>query len=145
VRDSSSVHSTYDGDEPRTKVVFSNGDSEELWLSSQGDDLFLLEESSFVRVIYYRDVIRASREGDGSLRFQEVVRPSDLWRESWILSKQKIQSTEMQRVLQEVMDLGGNWEQALGGCLIVHIPMASAAVIKKHLEAIGITVRGEQR
>jgi hypothetical protein len=111
----------YDGNEERM-LVFADGDSELLLLSAVGPDLFRLEESSLLGEGRYHDPIRVSRRDDNSLQFQEIVTPSGLQTEEWILSKDLMESHEFRLVLDWVMSVGGNWEQAFGGLLLVHVP-----------------------
>ena len=111
----------YDGNEERT-LVFADGNSERLLFSAVGPDLFRLEESSLLGECRYHDTIRASRRDDNSLQFQEIVTPSGLQTEEWILSKDLMESSDFSLVLDWVMSVGGNWEQAFGGLLLVPVP-----------------------
>ena len=77
-----------------------------------GSDFYRLGESSFGGEMRYLDVIRATAQSDGSLLFEEVVTPSDLATESWVLSKEHMASHELREVLDHVVAVGGNWEQA---------------------------------
>ena len=71
------VHVEYEGNYDRTRIYFDNGDSETLILTPQGDDLYVLEESSFLGEAMYKDVIRATRREDGNLLFVSVERRSE--------------------------------------------------------------------
>lgn len=116
------VHITADGEEPRSRIVYANGDSELLLLTSAGPGLFRLEESSLLGEARYDDIIRASPKADGSLEFGGVASPSGLHTEEWLLSRTLIESAEFDSVLKWVTSVGGNWEQAFGGLLILHVP-----------------------
>ena len=116
------VHIRYNGDEVRTLVFYADGDSELLLLSAVGPDLFRLEESSLLGEGRYHDTIRACRREDSSLQFQEIITPSGLHTEEWILSKDLMESSKFRLFLDWVMSVGGNWEQAFGGLLLVHVP-----------------------
>ncbi len=120
--DSPTVHVTIDGERQRQRIVYTNGDSESLLLSCAGAGLFRLEESSLLGEAQYHDIIRASSKADGSLEFRGVVALSGFHTEEWILSKSLIESPEFRSVLAWVMSVGGNWEQAFGGLLLVHVP-----------------------
>ena len=95
----------YDGNEERT-LVFADGDSELLLLSAVGPDLFRLEESSLLGECRYHDTIRASRRDDNSLQFQEIVKPSELQTEEWMLSKDLMDSSEFRLFLDWVVSVG---------------------------------------
>ncbi len=118
------------------KVIYSNGDSEDLLLQQLGPALFLLEESSLLGHGFYHDSFRATPNQDGSLQFDRVVTPSGLCTNTWILSQSLIESDEIRAVLSDVMALGGNWEQAFGGVLLVHLPLAAVAKIQERITAI---------
>jgi hypothetical protein len=122
VTDLPTVHIIADGDEPRNRIVYANGDSESLLLTSVGPGLFRFEESSLLGEAHYHDIIRASLKVDGSLEFEGVALPSGLHTEEWLLSKALIESAEFRSVLNWVTSVGGNWEQAFGGLLLLHVP-----------------------
>jgi hypothetical protein len=58
------------------EIRTATGDSETLLLTLMGEDLFRLEESSFVTDAVYRDVIRATEAEDGALLFVEIAERS---------------------------------------------------------------------
>jgi hypothetical protein len=131
------IHLQSSGDSPRSKVLFPEGDSEELLLRLIESDLYLLEESSLLGHACYHDVIRATPAVDGSLNFEHVVRRSGLSTTSWILPQKVIQSSELHAILSDVMRLGGNWEQAFGGLLLIHVPPQEADNIHRKIELLG--------
>lgn len=71
MHDLPTLHLGYSGSNERTQLWFDNGDSEELLLTPLEDNLYRLEESSFLVEAMYGDVIRASR--------REVWRPVLPW------------------------------------------------------------------
>jgi hypothetical protein len=109
------------------------GDSERLLLTPVGENLFRVEESSFVTDAVYRDIIRATETQDSALLFVEITERSPLVTNSWILSQELIQSDAVQSVLKQVMDQGGNWEQVFGGGLIVHTSPTTAKEIEEQI------------
>jgi len=132
----------YGGNELRKTVVFANGDSELLLIRSVGPDQFRLEESSLLSLasdvmeVRFHDVIRATTQADGSLRFHEVVSKSDLQTSIWLLSRQIVESADLRSVLDDVTDLGGASEQAFGGYLLVHMPPAGAEAINERIRVL---------
>lgn len=120
--DSPTVHIEPAGGEPRNRILYANGNSESLLLTSIGLGLFRLEESSLLGEACYHDVIRASPKADGSLEFGGLAVPSGLHTQEWLLSKALIESAAFESVLEWVMSVGGNWEQAFGGLLLIHVP-----------------------
>ena len=132
--DTTTVHIEYQGDDGRTRIVFENGDREDLIVAPLGSDLYRLEESSFASEIRYMDVMRAVAQDDGSLLFKEVVTRSDLATHSWVLSKEILSSRELREILDLAMAVGGNWEQAFGGVLIIHVPKELIEMIVGQIE-----------
>jgi len=118
------------------EIRTATGDSENLLLTPVGEDLFRVEESSFVTDAVYRDVIKATETQDGALLFVEIAHRSPLVTNSWILSQELIQSDAIQSVLKQIMDQGGNWEQVFGGGLMVHTSPTMAKEIEEQLRRI---------
>ena len=118
------------------KIRTAKGDSESLLLTPVGEDLFRVEESSFVTDAVYRDLIRATETQDGALLFVEIAERSPLITNSWILSQNLIQSDAVQSILKQIMDQGGNWEQVFGGGLVVHTSPATAKEIEEQIRSI---------
>lgn len=133
--DTPTLHIRHEGD-GRTRIMFENGDSEDLIVTSLTSNLYRLEESSFVGEMRYLDVIRAIPLEGGSLLFKEVVTPSTLATQSWVVSKEIVESPELSKVLDRVMAIGGNWEQAFGGVLIIHLPKELMDMIAEQINGL---------
>jgi hypothetical protein len=129
------VHLGYSGSVERTRVWFGNGDSEELLLTPVDGDLYRLEESSFIGEARYGDVIRGSRRDDGLL-FLGIETRSNLVSQSWILSEAVLDCPECGSLLDDVMAMGGNWERAFGGVLLVHTPEGSEEEIADRVKQL---------
>jgi hypothetical protein len=130
-----------ESENPRTalterEIRTATGDSETLLLTPVGENLFRIEESSFVTDAVYRDVIRVTETQDGALLFVEIAERSPLVTNSWILSQDLIQSDAVQAVLKRIMEQGGNWEQVFGGGLIVHTSPEMAKEVDEHMRRI---------
>ena len=113
----------------RNLIKYECGDSERLMLTEVGPGLFRLEESSFAGDAVYGDIIRADRTADGDLTFHGIVERSPLVTQSWILSPDVLATERIRRLLTDVMDAGGMWEQAFGGLLMIHAPENIAKAI----------------
>ena len=72
------------------EIRTATGDSERLLLTPVGENLFRVEESSFITDAVYRDVIRATETQDGALLFVEIAERSPLVTKSWILNQELI-------------------------------------------------------
>jgi hypothetical protein len=135
VTDRPTVHEVC-GEESRRTIIYTNGDSESLLLTSAGTDLFRLEQSSFLSEARYHDVIRASSKVDGSLEFAGLAVPSGLHTQDWLLSKALIESAEFDSVLNWVTSVGGNWELAFGGLLLLHVPVDLAGAAQDRINLL---------
>ena len=110
-------------DEPyEATIIFGDGGSEGLFVTSLGNNLYRLEETSFFGEARYRDIIEAEKQPDGSLQFVRVVTPSELKTSAFILSKELIESPGFSAFLEKAMAVGGNWERRFVGFLILHLP-----------------------
>ena len=128
------VHVEYPGDLQGTKVTYLNGDTEELLVTPVAADLFLLEESSLLGHVSYHDIIRATIGNDGSLNLVEVVKPSALVTHTWILPSNVVESVGFRSILSDVLKVGGHWEQAFGGVVLVHLPPQEAEKVQERIE-----------
>jgi hypothetical protein len=134
--DTPTVHFEYDENGARTPVCFENGDTEDLVVTPLGDDLYRLEETSLLGEARYRDVIRARSREDGALLFIRVESPSDLVTQEWLLSQEIIDSPDFGSILERIMAIGGNWERAFGGLLLVHTPENRVREIAEQIKAL---------
>jgi hypothetical protein len=131
--ESPTVHFEFKRTGARFRLVYENGDSEQLALTSVGPDLYRMDESSFAGNAVYRDVIRTRVMADGALLFVEIAEHSTLTTQSFILSAETLPTERIQSILNRVMEAGGMWEQAFGGVLIVHTPAGVAESIGREI------------
>lgn len=120
----------------RSKLIFENGDSEQLALTVVGPDLRRLDESSFVGDFRYGDIIRVKEMDDGALLFADIVERTPLVTRSWIRPADVLKSEGMNAILTKVMQAGGMWEQAFGGLLIVHLPPEIAEPVFQQIDGL---------
>jgi hypothetical protein len=125
------------GEEPREiQVSFQNGDSETLFVTPMGQNLYRMEESSALGEASYHDVIEGELQADGTVRFIRICTPSGLKTVSWILLQSLVESPGMTALLDKVMAAGGNWERIFGGVLIVHLPPAEYDSLVQEFNAL---------
>jgi hypothetical protein len=115
------------------EISFEDGITESLLMTALGQEVYRAEESSMLGVVTYKDVFEARRLSDGSLRFLRIVTPSGLKTKSWILPIDTIESKGFRAILDSVMELGGCWEQAFGGVLLVHLPPEAADAVEARI------------
>ena len=128
-------HFEYDDSIVLSRLVYENGDSEQLALTRVGRDLYRLDESSFAGDAVYGDIIRVKEMANGALLFVEITDRSNLTTHSWMLSAEVIATERIQAILKSVMEAGGMWKQAFGGLLMVHVPPDIAKAIFEQIRA----------
>jgi hypothetical protein len=134
--DAPTVHIAVRGEGAATRIYFDGGDSEDLILTPLGDDLYVLEESSLLGYASYKDVIRARRREDGDFSFISLERPSGFVMQSWPLTQDTIDSSDFGSILEQIMAVGGHWERAFGGLLLVHTPEDRMQEITDRIKAL---------
>jgi hypothetical protein len=114
--------------ETRTYAVcFEEGWTEQLSLTPLGSGRYRAEESSLGNdSINLGDVIAASQIDEGKIKFLNVSQKSSYVPLRWIIPKSAAESDGLTGFLKQVSDVGGLWEHALGGVLILHLPHGTA-------------------
>ncbi len=111
-------------------VHFADGSTEQLSLLT-GSGSYRAEESSLVDdSINLGDVIA----NEGGIRFLSVSQKSSYTTLRWTISKSAAESEGLPRFLKQVAEVGGLWEQVMGGLLILHIPQSSAFDAKREFK-----------
>jgi hypothetical protein len=113
---------------PETEIVyitFDDGASfETIMVTLLSSDTCRLEETPLSEEgVSLGDVIKVEKDEMGRLRFRQITSKAELQTYSWLLSQHIIESPEFRNFCESVMRLGGMWEKALGGLVIVHIPL----------------------
>jgi len=112
-------------------VHFADGSTEQLSLTLLGSGSYRAEESSLVDdSINLGDVIA----NEGGIRFLSVSQKSSYTTLRWTISKSAAESEGLPRFLKQVAEVGGLWEQVMGGLLILHIPQSSAFDAKREFK-----------
>jgi hypothetical protein len=130
------VHFEFADTIARSQLIYENGDSEQLALTTIGPGLRRLDESSFVGDALYGDIIRVKEMNDGALLFVEVAERTTLVSKSWIMSADVLKSERMETILKDVMRIGGMWELAFGGLLMVHLPPKVAETVFQQINTV---------
>ena len=124
------------------EISFPEG-SETLRVVPVAENVYRLQDSSFVGDVFYGDVIEVVRQSDGTAEFVRVVSRSGLKITSAILTAAVQEAPELQSLLDRVMTLGGNWERAFGGYLIVHLPPDAPMDVEQELRALSESKAGQ--
>jgi hypothetical protein len=123
--------------EPRQVQIFlADGSSEDLLVTPLGGKLYRLKESFLLGDARYHDVIEAEPGKETGLQMLRIVSRSGLSVITKILSKEFINSSELAALLEKIMSVGGNWESAFGGMLILRLPPENEASILRELEGL---------
>jgi hypothetical protein len=126
----------HEGDSRRRTIRFPEDFSEDLLVEEVGPDRFLLAETSIFGPARYHDVICATALEDGSLLFQSVVERSSFVSGTYLLSEKVCDSVEMKEILSDVLKLGGCWERAFGGLLIINLPPTEFEGIELRIKSL---------
>jgi hypothetical protein len=117
-------------------ISYPDGSSEGLLVTSVGHNLYRLEESSLLGEAVFGDVIEAEQTQEGGLRFKRVAAPSDLITVNCVLTHEQMRAPGLQPLLDRIMTLGGNWERALDGLLMVHLPQTVDLDVEAEIKAL---------
>lgn len=106
-------------------ISFDNGMSFETLIVTQlENDIYRLEETPLLSEteLSFGDVIRLERDHLDRLIFRETISKSNFQVYSYLIAEHLRDASKFKDFCDQVMQLGGMWEFALGGVLIVHIP-----------------------
>jgi len=106
------------------QVYIEQGLTESLSLTALGDGRYRAEVSSIFSGINRGDVIEAEPSTDGGIRLVKVIEQSPMVTLRWLVPEGIAESDELGQFLEKVVAVGGCWERALGGLLILHLPKA---------------------
>ncbi|MEM7248123.1 MAG: GNAT family N-acetyltransferase [Acidobacteriota bacterium] len=103
-------------------IEFEDGFSMNLAVTQVGPITYRLDNVPWSDEAGFRDVIEVEETGPQEARFVRIVEKSDWQVQSVGLSRAMQASKELDRYLEEVVELGGHWEQVFGGMLSVCLP-----------------------
>jgi hypothetical protein len=106
------------------QISFDAGTSfESIQVTPLGSDNYRLEATPiFFEDVSFGDTIEATKDGEGRLLFHKLITRGKFQSYRWILTKQVIELPEFVAFCNNVMRLGGMWEQLLGGLVFIHLP-----------------------
>jgi hypothetical protein len=100
-------------------------------------EAYRLEEGTvLVESASYGDIVRLSKQEDGTFVFRELIRPSGFQRYWRLLSKNIIESEPFQTLLAEVTAQDGYWQQDFGGVIDIYLPFSSTIEIEAEVNRI---------
>jgi hypothetical protein len=108
----------------RHEILYPDGSTEHLIMTAVGPNLYRLEESSLLGEAVFGDVIEVGLGDNEILNFRRVAIASELNTVTVFLTSDQMNAPGLQALLDKIMSLGGNWERAFGGLLIVHLPVS---------------------
>jgi hypothetical protein len=109
---------------------------ETLRVSPVGPNCYRLEDSSFVGDVFYGDVIELVHQSDTTNAFVRVASRSGLEVRTAILTPAMLHAPGLQSFLDRIVALGGNWERAFGGFLIIHTPPDAPVDVEREIRAL---------
>lgn len=87
-------------------------------------DTYRIEDiaASLLGFVEYGDVIKAGKAGEGHLVFKQKIEPTVWQTSSFLLSRKVMESSQMNRILEEIENQGGHSEIVMGGNLLIALP-----------------------
>ncbi|MEJ7700555.1 MAG: hypothetical protein WKF71_13030 [Pyrinomonadaceae bacterium] len=102
-------------------------------VTTLGENLYRLEQSPLDERAFYKDIIQAKKQEDGSLLFEKVVELSGRNNYCYLLSKKFYETSEFEELLKKIEKSDGYWEQVFGGILVVSLPPDSQTNLPKEI------------
>jgi hypothetical protein len=121
------------------EILYADGSSEGLLVSPVGTNLYRLEESSLLGEAAFGDVIEAEPTPEGGLLFKGVAASSEMTTVNCVLTSEQMNAPGLQPLLDRIMSLGGNWERALDGLLMIHLPKSVHLNVEAEVKALSST------
>jgi hypothetical protein len=87
-------------------------------------------------------IIEVNPKGENSADFVRIVKRSGFRVSCYLVRQKTIESPLFQTLLNKIMQVGGNWERAFGGFLIVHLPAAVDFDVDLELQTIAHSNEG---
>ena len=125
-------------DGPGVAISFPDDITEDLPLTHVEGNQYRVEFSSLLADprVFYGDVIEIKPTGKNSAEFARVVKRSGFRVSCRLIGQETIESPFFQALMDKIMQLGGNWERAFGGVLIVHLPTGVDFDLDRQLQTI---------
>jgi hypothetical protein len=102
-------------------------------VTSLGENQYQLEQSPLDETVFYKDIIQAKKQDDGSFLFEKVLEPSGRDNYCYLLSKKFYETPEFESLLNRIDKSDGYWEQVFGGILVVSLPRNSEINLPKDI------------
>ena len=102
---------------------------------------FRLQESPLFAsdAVHAGDLVAAERLPDGTHRFVRVIERAPFHHYAWVVPQGWLASPDRAAYVAAVEAAGGRWEEALGGVLLIHVPLGSsfdaAAELDRYLKS----------
>lgn len=112
------------------------GTTEGIYCEKVSDGIYrCLESCLMIESIKYGCEIEVE-EVDGKLNFIKLYKRSPFATYCYIWSKEIIESEKCKRMLDEVLKIDGYWEGAMGGLLMIHLPIGKRNEIDRLLKML---------
>jgi hypothetical protein len=132
------VHSesTSQAPQPYTITIsFEDGTIKEgLLVTPMGQNIYRLENSAIFGEPKFHDIVETEPHDDGTQRFVCIRQRAKLIHGCWCLTKELIESPEMDVFLAKVVSAGGCWEIHFGGVLLLHLPPKERASLMREFK-----------
>ena len=119
--------------EPILIEIKIDGTTEEIHCEKISDRIYrCIESCLMIESVRYGCEIEVEEVG-GRLNFIKLSKKSPFATYCYMWSKEIIESDKCKRMLDEILRIDGFWESAMGGLLLVHLPIAKRNEIDRLL------------
>jgi hypothetical protein len=125
------------------QISFDDGASfESTQVTALGPDQYRLEATPvFSEAAAFGDIIEATKDAKEQLLFHRLVEKGHFRSYSYLLSLRVVESPEFTALCDEVLHLGGMWEQVFGGWVVLHVPETSDLDVEAAIIHMAATVK----
>lgn len=118
-------------------ILFEDGVCEDVETGTAGDSRFMLLTTPLASSTTARrgDVVELAAEGK-IWRFLRVVEPSTDVTIELVVPKEHGDWGALRNLFDTLEQLGGKWERAYGGLVLLHVPAQHGETIRAHVEAL---------
>lgn len=93
---------------------------------------YCLESPVFLEAPIYGCEIEVE-ERDGRLTFVRIFKESDFALHRYLWSKEFLESDKGKKIKERIVEVGGDWEQVMGGVFFIHLPKEKDNLLKEIL------------
>ena len=110
-----------------------DGNTETIYCEQKSESIYCcLESPVFIDFPIYGCDIEVE-ERDGKLTFVKIFKDSNFALYSYLWSKEFLDSDKGKKIKEKIVEVGGTWEQIMGGIFYIYLPKEKGDVLKEIL------------